>query len=262
MNQMLVPHVKKPNRSPLRISLLRYDFGGCHRKNCPSRPIFVMHVKASLKADSILKSVAQEQTHTLNVIGSMVAVDSAVDPQTHLCALVTRMANGDEAALAELYDRTVRCIHSLALRIVRDAGLAEEVAEDTFFQAWREAGRYQAERGRVMTWLLTICRSRALDALRRTDIAELVEDIDAFRAEDIAQFADPEQVLAQFNTCGAIQAALAQLPARERQIIALAFFRGQTHQEIAAQWQIPLGSVKTMMHRAFSQLRAQLEFAQ
>ncbi len=175
-----------------------------------------------------------------------------------LAALVQRMGSADQAALAELYDLTLRRVYSLAARIVRDAGLAEEVAEDTFFQAWREAKRYDNTRGRVMTWLLTICRSRALDALRRADIAECVEDADQFRADEAAALADPASLLDSIASDTVVRSAMEQLPSKERQAIALAFFRGLTHQEIADHWQMPLGSVKTLMHRAFSQLRAVL----
>lgn len=179
-----------------------------------------------------------------------------------LAALVARMAHKDEAALGELYDLTVRRLHAFALRIVRDTGLAEEVTEDALFQAWREASRFDAGRGKVITWLLTICRSRALDALRRADIAEAVEDPDEFRAQEASLMAEPEQLIGQFETGSAVQDALLQLPARERQAVSLAFFRGLTHQEIADHWQMPLGSVKTLMHRAFAQLRTHLEAQQ
>ena len=85
------------------------------------------------------------------------------------------------------------------LRIVRDEGLAEEVTEDALFQAWREANRFDVARGKVITWLLTICRSRALDALRRADIAECVEDPDEFRSQEASLMAEPEQLIAQFE---------------------------------------------------------------
>ncbi|MBL8310845.1 MAG: sigma-70 family RNA polymerase sigma factor [Burkholderiales bacterium] len=176
-----------------------------------------------------------------------------------LAALVARMARKDEGALGELYDLTVKRLHAYALRIVRDAGLAEEVTEDCLFQAWREASRFDAARGKVITWLLTICRSRALDALRRADIAELVENPDEFRAQEASLLAEPEQWLDQFETGSAVQAALALLPPKERQAVSLAFFRGMTHQEIADHWQMPLGSVKTLMHRAFNELRRHLQ---
>ena len=131
-----------------------------------------------------------------------------------LSMLVARMAKKEEAALSELFDMTAKRLHSFSLRIVRDEGLAEEVTEDTLFQAWREATRFDAARGKV---------------------------------------------IGQFETGSAVHAALLLLPAKERQIVSLAFFKGLTHQEIADHWQMPLGSVKTLMHRAFAQLRVQLQ---
>ena len=176
-----------------------------------------------------------------------------------LSMLVARMAKKEEAALSELFDMTAKRLHSFSVRIVRDEGLAEEVTEDTLFQAWREATRFDAARGKVITWLLTICRSRALDALRRADIADCVEDPDEFRSHEASLMAEPEQLIGQFETGSAVHAALLLLPAKERQIVSLAFFKGLTHQEIADHWQMPLGSVKTLMHRAFAQLRVQLQ---
>ena len=175
-----------------------------------------------------------------------------------VASLVARMAQRDEGALSELYDMTVTRLHAFSLRIVRDPGLAEEVTEDALFQAWREASRFDVSRGKGITWLMTICRSRALDALRRVDIAECVEDADVFRSHQASLMAEPEQLITQFETGNAVHAALLRLPPNQRQAVGLAFFRGLTHQEIAEHWQIPLGSVKTLMHRAFNQLRTEL----
>lgn len=188
--------------------------------------------------------------------------DALLERDRTLTAIVARMANKDESALSELFDITVKRLHSFALRIVRDEGLAEEVTEDALFQAWREANRFDVARGKVITWLLTICRSRALDALRRADIAECVEDPDEFRAQEASLMAEPEQLISQFETSSAVHTALLTLPPKERQAVSLAFFRGLTHQEIADHWEMPLGSVKTLMHRAFAQLRMQLEAQQ
>ncbi len=182
-----------------------------------------------------------------------VPTSKAEDP---LRGLVLRMGERDEKALASLYDAAVSAIYALAMRIVRDPHLAEEIAEDTFFQAWREAQRYDVGRGRVMTWLMMICRSRALDALRRVDIAELSEDPDALREFERSESAEPDAVLSAFRTNTAVHTALMTLTAIERQAVSLSFFRGLTHQEIADLWQMPLGSVKTVMNRAFVQLRA------
>ncbi len=185
--------------------------------------------------------------------------DSLLERDRALAAVVARMAESDQTALSELFDLTAKRLHSFALRIVRDAGLAEEVTDDTLFQAWREANRFDAARGKVITWLLTICRSRALDALRRTDLAERVDDPDEFRSQEASLMAEPEQLIAQFEAHSAVHAALLRLPAKERQAVSLAFFRGMTHQEIAEHWQMPLGSVKTLIHRAFGELRTALE---
>ena len=196
---------------------------------------------------------------TTLVTAPAAAADALLERDRVLTALVGRMANKDESALSALFDMVAKRLHSFALRIVRDEGLAEEVTEDALFQAWREANRFDVARGKVITWLLTICRSRALDALRRADIAECVEDPDEFRSQEASLMAEPEQLIAQFETSSAVQAALLMLPPKERQAVSLAFFRGLTHQEIADHWQMPLGSVKTLMHRAFAQLRTQLE---
>ena len=179
-----------------------------------------------------------------------------------VASLVARMANKDEAALSQLYDMTVKRLHTFALRIVRDPGLAEEVTEDALFQAWREAHRFDVSRGKVITWLMTICRSRALDALRRVDAAECVEDPDVYRSHEASLGTEPEQLIHQSDTGNAVQTALMQLPPNERQAISLAFFRGLTHQEIADHCQMPLGTVKTLMHRGFAQLRVLLKAQQ
>jgi RNA polymerase sigma factor (sigma-70 family) len=185
-------------------------------------------------------------------------MQSATERDFLVATLVARMANKEQAALGQLYDLTVKRLHAFALRIVRDPGLAEEVTEDALFQAWREAHRFDANRGKVMTWLLTICRSRALDALRRVDAAECVEDADIFRAQQASLSTEPAYLIQQFEAGNAVHSALLLLPPNERQAIGLAFFRGFTHQEIADHWRMPLGTVKTLMHRAFAQLRVAL----
>ena len=217
------------------------------------------------KPSAIMSSVSSTpRAHAVEAFDAAHTGDSvqpACDRDCMVVALVARMADKDEAALGQLYDMTVKRLHAFALRIVRDPGLAEEVTEDALFQAWREAHRFDVNRGKVMTWLLTICRSRALDALRRVDAAECVEDPDIFRSHEASFSAEPEYLLRQFETGNAVHSALMLLPPNERQAIGLAFFRGLTHQEIADHWRMPLGTVKTLMHRAFAQLRVSLAAA-
>lgn len=176
-----------------------------------------------------------------------------------LCALVERLRRRDERALVELYEALASKAYGLALRVVERPQIAEEVVEDTFFQMWREADRFDPARGRVVAWMATICRSRALDALRKLDQAELTDDTDSLLEHAAAAELPPDRLLDQFEQASAVRRALERLPQRERQAVALSFFKGLSHQEIADQWQMPLGSVKTLLHRAFGLLRAELE---
>jgi RNA polymerase sigma-70 factor (ECF subfamily) len=183
------------------------------------------------------------------------------DDDGGLAGLLDRIAHQDERALGEFYDATSGRVYGLALRITGRADTAEEVAADTYFQVWRDAARYQAERGRVLAWLLTICRSRAIDALRRRDEAQSSPDPEQLRGEDAAAADDPGDLLLLAERDGALQRALAELSALQRQLLALAFFRGLTHEEIAAHAGLPLGSVKTHIRKALARLRELLASA-
>lgn len=162
----------------------------------------------------------------------------------------------DEAALADFYDATVGKAYGLALRITRQPEAAEEVVEDVYFQVWRDAARFDPARGKVLTWLLTICRSRALDYLRRKDEAELHPEPETLQTEIEDDGSDPVDILQATECAGAVHKALASLGPLPRQLITLAFFRGLSHQEIADHCKMPLGTVKTTLRRAFEQMRA------
>ena len=101
-------------------------------------------------------------------------------------AAVKRAARGEEAALAEIYDRHSRFVFSLALRIVRDAGEAEDLTQDVFVQLWRQATRFDVERGNVLAWLCTMTRTRAIDVLRRRRVrANMNAPVDEHTAEPV-----------------------------------------------------------------------------
>jgi RNA polymerase sigma-70 factor (ECF subfamily) len=172
---------------------------------------------------------------------------------------LARIASGDQRAFELLYDATLPRVYALARRICIDPALTEEVTEDVYVQAWRDAGRFDAARGVPLAWLLMITRSRALDALRRRDEAHSVEDPHALATEEAGtDDADPLQLLVTFEAASATRRALEALPARERQLVALAFMRGLTHAEIAQDTGLPLGTVKTTIRRALQTLKALL----
>ncbi len=168
---------------------------------------------------------------------------------------IDAIVNRDERALAQLYDATLSRVYGIVLRLVRKPALAEEVVEDTFFQVWRQAVRFDAARGRPLTWLLGMARSRAIDAIRR----EQRFQHDSLDTEDAVELVDPsrpsDDLLDVARGHADLHQALMLLNAQPRQLVALAFFRGLSHEEIAEQTCLPLGTVKSQIRRALSTLR-------
>lgn len=204
-------------------------------------------------------------------IGSAVAAAAPArlaEPDAEvLVALIARIARQDEHALGELHDATVGRVYGMALRILRDEQEAEEVAEEVFFQVWRQAGRYDPARGRPLGWLLNVARSRALDQLRRRDEAMSHPDPTTLHGEEAGgeldifdgrEGRDPQDLLAATEAQRGLHRALSALEPVPRQMVALAFFRGLTHEEIAASTDLPLGTVKSHIRRALAALRAAL----
>jgi len=172
-------------------------------------------------------------------------------------AALERMARGDHDALAELYDRHARLVYSLALRIVGDQGDAEDVAQEVFSQAWRQAARYESKRGNVIAWLLNLTRSRAIDRLRgRKSRPEAAGDSLALEMPDLAQPIDEK--LALSGRAAQIRAAVEELSVLQRMAIELAFYEGLTHVEIAERLELPLGTVKTRIRQGLLKLKDRL----
>ena len=182
----------------------------------------------------------------------------ALEPEIEHEQSLAAIAKGDERALGSFYDATVSRVFGLALRIVRQREAAEEVVEDVYMQVWQQAGRFDVSRGRPLTWLLTICRSRALDFLRRDDKAMAHPAPETLVTEPSDDRANPQDMLLLMERNNRLYAILEQLPSVQRQLLALAFFRGMTHQEIADHTQFPLGTVKSHLRKALDKMREQL----
>lgn len=174
--------------------------------------------------------------------------------------LLRRMADGDEAALGALYDQWSERVHTLAFWILKDADEAEDVVEETFWQAWRTVGRYDGKRSAGSTWLMMIARSRALDRLRsrrrRADwiaapsTASLMRDQVGSTAADV-----PGAELETTDRRAELASALHTLPPEQRTALELAYFEGLSHGEIAERTSQPLGTVKTRIRLAMHKLR-------
>lgn len=178
--------------------------------------------------------------------------------EAQLVQWIDAIVDQDERALAALYDATVTRVFGIVQRIVRRTALAEEVVEDAYFQVWRQAVRFDPARGQVLTWLLAIARSRAIDALRR-EARFQHEDVDDESEGALACPARPTDELLDLARHHAdLHQALLLLGAQPRQLVAMAFFRGLSHEEIAQQTRLPLGTVKSQIRRALSTLRQML----
>ncbi|MES2603608.1 MAG: sigma-70 family RNA polymerase sigma factor [Pseudomonadota bacterium] len=190
----------------------------------------------------------------INLVSRTAETASAPDATDALdaqhCAWLKEIAAGSEQAFSSLYDSTASKVYGLALRITGQPALAEEAVSETYAQVWRQADRHDASRGRVLTWMLMISRSRSLDALRREQEAD---DIDDHDVEDAAT--GPDALIEYTNTQVILQRALLQLDSQQRQLLTLAFFRGMTHSELAEYTAMPLGTVKTVMRKGLEQLR-------
>jgi RNA polymerase sigma-70 factor (ECF subfamily) len=175
-------------------------------------------------------------------------------------ALITRIAQQDETALAELYDRYARILYAVAFKMLNAAEEAEEAVLDVFHQVWRTAGRYDAKKARVDTWLFMQIRSRALDRLRvRERMARTKTlSLDALEIETPSLAIHPEEDVVIYERRAIVMAAIQELPAEQRYVLELAYFKGLTHAEIAAQIGIPLGTIKTRIRLGLSKLRGVL----
>jgi RNA polymerase sigma-70 factor (ECF subfamily) len=174
-------------------------------------------------------------------------------------ALIRRMAEADETALGALYDQWSRSLYSLVLHVLRDPDEAEDVVEETFWQAWRKASTYEPARGAVSTWLLTIGRRKALDRLRarKRHREDPVQSERAF-ADMPSSDPDPVQDAEVKEIREKVRAALRELPAEQREVLEMAYFNGLSQSEIADATAQPLGTVKTRMRLAMQKLREPL----
>jgi RNA polymerase sigma-70 factor, ECF subfamily len=176
-------------------------------------------------------------------------------------ALLHRMADGDESALAALYHRLSDRVHTIAFWILKDADDAEDVVEETFWQAWRTAGRFDPGRASGSTWLLMLARSRALDRLRarRRRVERTAEAVATTWLDELEGSRSPaafQPELAEPDRGVAV--ALAALPPEQREALQLAFFGGLSHAEIAAHTAQPLGTIKTRIRLAMEKVRQKL----
>jgi len=175
--------------------------------------------------------------------------------------LMERLIRREAEALEVLYDRHARAVYSLVLRIAQHAASAEEIVQDVFLQLWRNAHLYQAARGPLEPWLLTLARNRALDHMRlkREKQRRREETLDLEPLTCAAP--NPEYILDRERRAERVRALMRSLPQQQRKAIELAFFDGMTHSEIARALDEPLGTVKSWIRTGLLRLKEALQEA-
>jgi RNA polymerase sigma-70 factor (ECF subfamily) len=169
--------------------------------------------------------------------------------------VVAALRRKEEQALAQLHDRYGRVVYALALRITGDAGAAEEISLDTFWQLWQQAERFDGSQGSLQNWLLTIARSRAIDRVRARAARKRLQVEDP---TDVTEVARPEDDAELVQRRRLVHDAMAQLSTDQRTAVSLAYYEGLSHSQIAERLQEPLGTVKTRIRQAMGVLRRTL----
>lgn len=179
--------------------------------------------------------------------------------------LMSRVALRDQAAFRQLYDDTSRCLFGIALRMLRERSWAEEVVQEVYVSIWNTTPGYSAAKAQPMTWRMTVARNKSLDALRsrRGERACMAQPAmpDGQDGDDVATLPDPAdeglgplQQLCDATEAKRLRHCLQELAAAQRQAIALAFYDGMTHAELAAHLHQPLGTVKAWVRRGLERL--------
>ena len=177
--------------------------------------------------------------------------------------LVLRVAEGDAAALEQLYDRYVRQCFGLSLRMLGDTALAEEVVQETFMKLWSQPQSYSPDRGKFASWLLSMVHHRCVDQLRKRSRTEVALESSEDEGSPLNTTADPgsdpgDQVVV-FEQQRIVRRALEEIAPPQRQVLELAYFRGLSQSEIANKLNQPLGTVKTRTRLGLQSLRSKLE---
>jgi RNA polymerase sigma-70 factor (ECF subfamily) len=171
--------------------------------------------------------------------------------------LLRRIAErADPAAFRELYDAYGPRVKAYMMRRGADAGTAEDLAQETLLTVWRKAALYADDKGSMTTWVFAIARNLRIDRLRR-EVPWL--ELPDWRLSEASGEPLPDEAMAEKETQQRVQAALADLPADQKEVVALAYLEGLSHSEIAARLGMPLGTVKSRMRMAYQKIRAALE---
>lgn len=168
-------------------------------------------------------------------------------------SLIDRVRASEQQAMTEIFDRYARLVYSVAVRVLKDNGQAEDVTQEIFFQLWQSPESFLASRGSLASWLLVIARNRAIDRLRQRRYAEPADEMIIASATNLENEVECSIMMQR------VQRFMGDLPADQQQSLQLAFWEGLSHSKIAERTGQPLGTVKTRIRSALTNLRKRLE---
>ena len=186
----------------------------------------------------------------------------STDRSARLAHLLSHVALGDQAAFGEFYGLTSAHLYGVALRILKNAAAAEEILQEAYVNVWHHAGAYEVAKSQPLPWLTSIVRNRCLDQLSRREIdtVNMTPDDDEAPAFDLPSDAmTPAEMLVAGADARSVRECVDTLEAGPKQAIALAFYQGLSHSELAAHLREPLGTVKSWVRRGLERLKGCLE---
>jgi RNA polymerase sigma-70 factor (ECF subfamily) len=175
--------------------------------------------------------------------------------------LVLKVLQRDVGAFEQLYDRHSGAVYGLVLRILLQAGTAEEVVQDVFLQLWRNAAQYDSARGPFVPWLFTLARNRALDTLRLKSERQRRREVQTEELPPVTSAPEYEKQLDEKRRAERVRALMGSLHPQQRKAIELAYFEGLSHIEIAESLKEPLGTVKSWIRNGLLRMKEELQAA-
>lgn len=182
------------------------------------------------------------------------AVPSEAHETVNLAADLRAASRGDQQAFARVYDATSSKMYGLVLRVLRNPAMAEEVTQECYLEVWRQAARYDADRGSALAWMLTIGHRRAVDRIRAVEASDR-RDVHYEQSTRAVEHDSTAEAAESRMEARRVRAALQDLTEAQREAIELAYFGGYTHTEVAAMLDLPLGTAKTRIRDGLIRLR-------
>ena len=181
------------------------------------------------------------------------------DQPDQLQSLMEKTANGDRGAFRLLYEASSAKLFGVLLRILKEQALAEEVAQEVYLTIWQKARSFNANEGRVMSWMIAIARNRAIDVLRSADQKMLAQKVSPDQTDAIGKAEGLTLKMPDVVEHMALETCLEEIEQRSRECVLLAYHYGLSRDELAARYQVPSGTVKSWLRRALTRLKDCLE---